>query len=97
MFATKDWLKASWYAGRDMLRPVTGGSSASDIHIHQQETPVMVPIRSLGPSYRERITQHLLQLEPADRYLRFGYAANDEQIRRYAEQLNFERDEIFGI
>ena len=50
MFATKDWLKASWYAGRDMLRPVTGGSSASDIHIHQQETPVMVPIRSLGPS-----------------------------------------------
>ena len=97
MFATKDWLKASWYAGRDLLRPVTSGSSASDIHIHQQETPVMVPIRSLGPSYRERITHHLLQLEPADRYLRFGYAANDEQIRRYAEQLNFERDEIFGI
>ena len=57
----------------------------------------MVPIRSLGPSHRERIAQHLLQLEPADRYLRFGYAANDEQIRRYAEQLNFERDEIFGI
>ena len=57
----------------------------------------MVPIRSVGPSYRERITQHLLQLEPADRYLRFGYAANDEQIRRYAEQLDFNRDEIFGI
>jgi len=97
MYATKDWLKASWRAGRDMLRPVTGGSSSSDIHIHQQETPVMVPIRSLGPSHRERIAQHLLQLEPADRYLRFGYAASDEQIRRYAEQLNFERDEIFGI
>ena len=97
MYATKDWLKASWRAGRDMLRPVTGGSSSSDIHIHQQETPVMVPIRSLGPSHRERIAQHLLQLEPADRYLRFGYPANDEQIRHYAEQLNFERDEIFGI
>jgi hypothetical protein len=39
----------------------------------------------------------LLKLEPADRYLRFGYAANDEQIRRYAEQLDFSRDEIFGI
>ena len=60
-------------------------------------TPLMVPIRSLGPSYRERITAHLLKLEPADRYLRFGYAANDEQIRRYAEQLDFSRDEIFGI
>lgn len=58
---------------------------------------MMIPIRSLGPSNRERITQHLLKLEPADRYLRFGYAANDEQIRRYAEQLDFERDEIFGI
>ena len=96
MIATKYWLKASWYASRDMLRPVTGGPSAGDIRI-KQEVPVMVPIRALGPSYRERIAQHLLQLEPADRYLRFGYAANDEQIRRYAEQLNFERDEIFGI
>lgn len=59
--------------------------------------PGVVPIRSLGPSYRERITAHLLQLEPADRYLRFGYPATDEQIRRYTEGLNFERDEIFGI
>ena len=59
--------------------------------------PGVVPIRSLGPSYRERITVHLLQLEPADRYLRFGYPATDEQIRRYTEGLNFERDEIFGI
>lgn len=59
--------------------------------------PGVVPIRSLGPSYRERITAHLLQLEPSDRYLRFGYPATDEQIRRYTEGLNFERDEIFGI
>ena len=58
---------------------------------------MMVPIRSLGPSHRERIAQHLLRLEPDDRYLRFGYAASDAQIRRYAEQLDFDRDEIFGI
>lgn len=56
-----------------------------------------LPIRSLGPAYRERIALHLLQLTPADRYLRFGYAAGDEQIRRYAKQLSFERDDIFGI
>ena len=57
----------------------------------------MVPIRSIGPRHVERITAHLLALEPRDRYLRFGYTANDEQISRYAAGLNFERDEIFGI
>ena len=59
--------------------------------------PLMVPIRSLGANHRERIVRHLLALEPHDRYLRFGFAANDAQIERYAESLNFERDEIFGI
>jgi GNAT superfamily N-acetyltransferase len=57
----------------------------------------VVPIRSLGPRHRERIAQHLLALDGADRYLRFGYAASDEQIRRYADGLNFERDDIYGI
>lgn len=57
----------------------------------------VVPIRSLTRDHLADIEQHLLALEPHDRYLRFGYAANDEQIRRYAAQLNFERDELFGI
>lgn len=59
--------------------------------------PVIVPIRSLGPGHRERIAGHLLALDEHDRYLRFGYAASEEQIRHYVEQLDFERDEIFGI
>jgi GNAT superfamily N-acetyltransferase len=57
----------------------------------------VVPIRSLGPRHRGRIAQHLLALDVADRYLRFGYAASDEQINRYVEGLNFERDDIYGI
>ena len=57
----------------------------------------MVPIRSIGPRERERIAHHLLSLKPHDRYLRFGYAASDEQVRRYVEGLDFERDELFGI
>lgn len=74
-----------------MLRPAAAGP-------HRASTsPVMVPIRSLGPQHRERITAHLMRLEPADRYLRFGYSANDEQVQRYVDQLNFERDEVFGI
>lgn len=56
-----------------------------------------VPIRSIGPSHREQVRQHLLGLEPHDRYLRFGYAANDEQIGRYVDGLRFDRDELFGI
>jgi GNAT superfamily N-acetyltransferase len=56
-----------------------------------------VPIRSLGANHRDRIAVHLLALESHDRYLRFGFPANDEQIKRYADSLDFERDEIFGI
>jgi ribosomal protein S18 acetylase RimI-like enzyme len=56
-----------------------------------------VPIRSLGPRHRERITSHLLGLEVSDRYLRFGYAANDAQISKYVDMLDFEQDEVFGI
>lgn len=55
------------------------------------------PIRNLGPRHRERIVRHLLALDEHDRYLRFGYLASDEQIRRYALGLDFERDDIFGI
>ena len=58
---------------------------------------IIVPIRSLGPSHRERIAQHLLALDEHDRYLRFGYPATDEQIRRYTDGLNFDRDDIYGI
>lgn len=59
--------------------------------------PVLVPIRSLGPAHRERMTTHLLALDADDRYLRFGYSATDEQIRLYVEGLDFDRDDIFGI
>jgi RimJ/RimL family protein N-acetyltransferase len=57
----------------------------------------IVPIRSLGPRHRGRIARHLLALGAQDRYLRFGYPATDDQIRRYVDQLDFERDDIFGI
>ena len=65
----------------------------------QQEprTDRMVPIRSLGAGHRRRIAAHLLALDERDRYLRFGYSANDEQVQRYVDGLDFERDEIFGI
>jgi RimJ/RimL family protein N-acetyltransferase len=62
-----------------------------------QRTGRLVPIRSLAPGHRERIAAHLLALDAGDRYLRFGYPASDEQVRRYVDGLDFDRDEIFGI
>ncbi|PTT87103.1 GNAT family N-acetyltransferase [Pelomonas sp. HMWF004] len=56
-----------------------------------------VAIRSLARRHRHRIIDHLLALEPGDRYLRFGYSASDEQIRKYALSIDFARDEVLGI
>lgn len=56
-----------------------------------------VPIRSLGPRHRDRITAHLIGLDESDRYLRFGYPATDAQISRYVDMLDFDQDEVFGI
>jgi RimJ/RimL family protein N-acetyltransferase len=63
----------------------------------QAAAPVVVPIRSLGPSHRARIAAHLKALDPEDRYLRFGYSARDEQIDRYVGQIDFDRDDVLGI
>jgi RimJ/RimL family protein N-acetyltransferase len=63
----------------------------------QAHSSLIVPIRSIGPRERERVRRHLLELSVGDRYLRFGYAASDEQIGRYVDALDFERDELFGI
>ena len=62
-----------------------------------RQTARWVPIRSLSPRHKPRIERHLVALPEQDRYLRFGYAATDEQIGRYVASLNFDRDEIFGV
>ena len=85
-------IKASLSAGKEFFRPPVDDATRAP-----HRPPVLVPIRSIGPTHGERIEKHLLALDPHDRYLRFGYAARDEQIRRYVAGLNFERDEIFGI
>jgi RimJ/RimL family protein N-acetyltransferase len=56
-----------------------------------------IPIRSLAERHRPRILAHLLALPPNDRYLRFGYAASDAQIARYADLIDFKHDEVFGV
>lgn len=91
MVRAKALLKASLEASRQLLRPLTPRT------IRGAGVPAHVPIRAIGPIHRDRILRHLLALDERDRYLRFGYPASDEQIRRYTDGLNFDRDEIFGI
>ncbi|HJS04118.1 MAG TPA: GNAT family N-acetyltransferase [Variovorax sp.] len=92
MHTAKALLQASFGIGSFLKAPMVKAQPRAPA-----PAPVMVPIRSIGPRERERIAQHLLALEPRDRYLRFGYAASDEQIRRYVDGLDFGRDELFGI
>ena len=94
MVDPKDLLKASLEAGKGFLRPPSDAHGLGD---SPRPAPLMVPIRSLGANHRDRIASHLKLLDERDRYLRFGFAANDEQIQRYVDGLDFERDEIFGI
>ncbi|MBL8276909.1 MAG: GNAT family N-acetyltransferase [Pelomonas sp.] len=75
--------------------PPTGPLAGARAALERLST--WVPIRSLGRRHRRRIIEHLLALEPEDRYLRFGYPASDEQIRKYALSIDFARDEVLGI
>ena len=88
MFNAFHWFRPYASGARERFRRVAAALSVSSD---------LVPIRSLGSAHRRRIAQHLLALDAHDRYLRFGYAATDEQVQRYVDSLNFERDELFGI
>ena len=88
------FIRATVEAGRGLL---SAPASQASEDLRQATTKLLVPIRSLGDNHRSRIEKHLLSLNEQDRYLRFGYAAQDAQIEKYVAQLNFERDEIFGI
>jgi len=65
--------------------------------IEQKPKRTWVPVRSLTSRHRDRIRAHLLALGEHDRYLRFGYAASDAQINHYADSIDLDRDEAFGI
>lgn len=75
---------------QDKLQPATGRAASGPGY-------QWIPIRSLTAQHRPRILSHLLALAERDRYLRFGHMANDAQIERYVDLLDFDRDEVFGV
>lgn len=70
-----------------------------DAPVEQPPRPAVrwYPVRALAPRHRPRILAHLLSLADQDRYLRFGHAVSDGHIARYVDQLDFDRDEVFGV
>lgn len=56
-----------------------------------------VPVKRLGAGDRQAMLRHLIGLDEHDRYLRFGYAANDPQIERYVDGIDLARDDLFGV
>lgn len=97
-FAWSRWLRAlwqRWFGAADAS--FSNASSAPAAAQKLRRALLWVPIRSLSPKHKPRIERHLVALPEQDRYLRFGYAATDEQIGRYVTGLNFDRDEIFGV
>jgi len=57
----------------------------------------VIPVRELHAGHREEILQHFLALGDEDRRLRFGTQTPDEVISHYVEQLDFNKDAVFGI
>lgn len=75
------------------IEPQTEVAAAAPVRTRR----TWVPVRSLTSRHRARILAHLLGLDEQDRYLRFGFAASDAQVSHYADALDFDRDELFGI
>ena len=89
MTELNSFFRATVEAGRGLLSAQEHEPSESS---RQASPKLLVPIRSLGNNHRGRIEKHLLSLNEHDRYLRFGYAAQNAQIEKYVAQLDFERD-----
>lgn len=82
----------------DLLQRLAARTPEAGSAATKPEPPLRwVPIRSLSERHRPRLRTHLLALDGADRYLRFGYAASDTQIGSYVDRIDFARDEVFGI
>jgi RimJ/RimL family protein N-acetyltransferase len=56
-----------------------------------------VPVRELHAGHRDEILHHLLQLNDEDRRLRFGTQTPDEVISHYVENIDFNKDNVFGV
>lgn len=53
--------------------------------------------KRLSPANREALRRHFCALDATDRRLRFGSMISDAGIVQYVEQIDFDRDAVFGV
>jgi GNAT superfamily N-acetyltransferase len=58
---------------------------------------LVLPVVELTPDHRAMMQEHLQALSVHDRTYRFGFPASDSHVSRYVAELDFNRDELFGI
>jgi GNAT superfamily N-acetyltransferase len=56
-----------------------------------------LPTVRLTKNDRPALLTHLLALDREERQMRFGFAARDSSIERYVNDIDFERDAVFGV
>ena len=56
-----------------------------------------VAIKQLFANSREKLVRHLVKLDPDDQRLRFGISQSPQSIKSYVDQINFDRDALFGV
>jgi len=56
-----------------------------------------IPVKELRERDRRRMLKHFLQIEGRDRLLRFGSPITDEQVTKYVDGIDFDRDIVFGV
>jgi RimJ/RimL family protein N-acetyltransferase len=54
-------------------------------------------VRELCERDRRALLMHFLELNDADRLMRFGAVLSDEMLTRYVQKINFTRDSVFGV
>ena len=85
-----------WFLAK-MLAPWQFAMMAFSALAASEGQDSFIPVRELHAQDRPDVLTHLLALGGPDRYLRFGYSAQDAQIEQYVATLNFGRDRVFGI
>lgn len=61
------------------------------------ERETTTPVHRLRVFHRDSLRAHFLALEPADVRLRFGSVVNSGSIEQYVNDIDFERDAVFGV
>jgi GNAT superfamily N-acetyltransferase len=56
-----------------------------------------IPVKELRERDRRRMVRHFVALEGRDRLLRFGAHLSDEQVTKYVNGIDFDRDLVFGV